>query len=130
MKFPVSASNVASSKPYIGLLLRKDTKDMLLSLYHFFFLLLACMEELLLTPNFIIFLPNPLPQDNLKVSCVSKVNAIASLRILIRITIFSQLKDTIKAYFCYHYTLLYTTTLSMLFYLFWNYTCVILMDAL
>ena len=35
-----------------------------------------------------------------------------------------------EAYFCYRHTLLQTITLSMLFYLFQNYTCVLLMDVL
>ena len=35
-----------------------------------------------------------------------------------------------EAYFCYRHTLLQTITLSTLFYLFQNYTCVLLMDVL
>ena len=41
-----------------------------------------------------------------------------------------KLKDTMEAYFCYRHTLLQTITLSTLFYLFQNYTCVLLMDVL
>ena len=36
----------------------------------------------------------------------------------------------IQWYFCYHHTVLLTTTLSRSFYLFWNYTCVLLEDVL
>ena len=46
----------------------------LLDLYHelrYFSLLSVCTEELLLTPNIITFLPNPLPSDNKNVWRVS-----------------------------------------------------------
>ena len=39
------------------------------------------------------------------------------------------IKDTLKAYFWQRNTLFYTTTLSRLFYLFYIYTCVLLMDV-
>ena len=129
MKFPVSASNVASSKPYIGLLLRKDTKDILLSIYHFSSII-SMHGRTIINSKFYYIFTKPTNIRQLKSFMCIKSNTISRMRILIRIRILSQLKDTIKAYFCYHYTLLYTTTLSMLFYLFWNYTCVILMDAL
>ena len=41
-----------------------------------------------------------------------------------------KIKDIMNAYLCYCHTLLYTMTLSRLFYLFWNYRCVLLMDVL
>ena len=41
----------------------------------------------------------------------------------------AQIKDTMKAYFCYRHTLLETRTLSRLFYLFQNYPFVLLMDV-
>ena len=50
--------------------------------------------------------------------------------ILYDITHYIAVKDTMKAYFCYHRMLLQTTTLSRLFNLFQNYYCVRLMSIL
>ena len=51
-------------------------------------------------------------------------------RLQISLLILSKFKDTVKAHFGYRNTLLQTTTLNRLFYLFQNYTCVLLMDVL